>query len=155
MKNGFTLIELLVVIAILGIIVKLAVPISMIDFHTYSFRDERSKIITALQKVRSQSMNNICLGTTCTDGMSHGIHFETGDYVIFQGSIYNPLDPTNERMSENSAITTRGVSDVIFAQLSGDASTTPNGIWNVVVDDTTGNTSTLTFNTEGEITWTN
>ena len=66
LSKGFTLMEVLVVIALLGVIFSLSVFISLDTYRGSSFRNERDTLVGVLQEARSEAMNNICIGGTCT-----------------------------------------------------------------------------------------
>jgi prepilin-type N-terminal cleavage/methylation domain-containing protein len=138
---GFTLIEIIVVIGILGILSSLGYLVTMDFYKSYAFNAERDTIVAILQKTRSQSLANI-------NESSHGVHFGSGQYVIFQGLAYNSGDAFNQAILSSFAITHSGLTDVVFTQLSGDAS--PSG--SLILSD--GKRSAAIFiNSEGQINW--
>lgn len=153
-NHGFTLIEILVVMGMIAVIASLGLFMSMGSFQGSSFRNERSNVISALYKARSQAINNVCVGATCTSGISHGVHFETGKFTIFQGISWSDISHDSgldEIIEINPTIQITGLVDVIFAKLSGDVSAPGN----LIMKDTGTNTSTISINSEGQITWTN
>jgi len=160
--QGFTLIEMLVVIGILGLVGTVGLVMSFDSYRQYSYQNDRNLIIATLQKARSQAVNEVCINAlipTCTGGLPHGVHIGSGQVVIFQGTTYNPLDTTNEIVSFSSAATVVGgagePTDVVFSELSGDATPNPVGDWNLTVKSTaSGESSVITFNTAGQIKWT-
>lgn len=152
---GFTLLEVLVVMGIMSILGGFALIVSLDVYRGFAFRTERDMLISVLHKARSQSMNNMCLGTGCTDGKPHGVHVSTGAYIVFQGASYASRDVAVDEVvpAENAAarITPGSLSEVVFAQLSGSAA--PVG--SIGLTDSAGHISTTTINSEGQITWTN
>jgi len=62
----------------MGIITAFGLVMNMNAFRGFSFRNDRDTMVAALQKARSQAINNICLGTGCTDGKPHGVYFIKG-----------------------------------------------------------------------------
>ncbi len=155
MKTGFTLIELVIAIAVLTILTAVTLSADMHSFQHYSFRDERDAFVTTLQKARAESMSGICVGTSCTDSRAHGVYITSSHYVLFQGSAYMPEDDTNVSFPLNPAVSTAGFSEVVFTRLSGDVSVIPSGTSDITLTDTSGNSSTVTINPEGQISWTN
>ena len=154
-QSGITLIEIIVVMALITMMATLTLATSMDSFRGYSYRNERDAIVNSLQRARSQAISNICLGT-CTTGMPHGVHFNANSYTIFQGIDYASRDIiADEIIRMNPAISATGPTDIIFAELSGDVTATPAGALDLIVKDTTGHTSTITLNSEGQIKWTN
>lgn len=155
LSGGMTLIEILVVIGILAIVAGFSLATNLDSFRGYSFRDERDTLVNNLQRVRGMSINNICKGVCGLGGLPHGIHFENGKYTLFQGGAYVVSEPANEVVEIKPAIQIAGLTDVIFTQLSGNATVNPVGVWNITVTDNANHTSIITINSEGRITWTN
>jgi hypothetical protein len=133
--------------------------VSMDSLRSHSFQDERDLIVNALQKARSQSINNMCFGAGCTDGKPHGVHIMAGQYVLFQGSSYHDTvqDAALDEVFKSvyAAATVTGFTDVVFSPLSGNASTSPTGVMTLTVSESPGiNTSVITVGGEGQILWT-
>lgn len=150
---GITMIEIMLVMGMLSVVAGFSISLSMDSYRGYAFRGSRDMLISVLQKARSQSINNICLGSPCSDGKPHGVHFESGSYVIFQGSTWAGRDIALDEIIqiESGALVISGA-DIVFSQLSGDAS--PSGA-TITVSDAAGRSSLITFNSEGRIIWTN
>ncbi len=149
--NGFTLTEVMVVIGLVAIVGGLSLSLSMDDYRSYKFRSERDMFLAILHKARSQSMSNICLGT-CTNGKPHGVAIISGHYVIFQGASYAIRDLAQDEITQtNYAVVFSGIPEVVFTELSGDA--TPSG--DMTIADTSGHSSTVTITNQGRISWTN
>ena len=152
---GLTLIEIIMVMTLVTTMATLTLATSMDSFRGYSYRNERDTVVNSLQRARSQAISNMCLGV-CTTGMPHGVHFSAGNYTIFQGADFASRNIiADEVVQTNPAISITGPTDVTFAELSGDVTTLPVGSFDIVVKDTTGHTSTVTLNSEGQIKWTN
>lgn len=146
--RGFTLMEILVVVGLLAIIGGFGMFLSMETYRATIFKDDRSILISALYKARSQSVNNMCFGAGCTDGVSHGVHIENGAYTVFQGTTYTVGDTNNEVIQGSPSVTVGGLTDVVFTKLSGE---TIAGTITLTNGD--GHTSTITLNSEGMISW--
>jgi prepilin-type N-terminal cleavage/methylation domain-containing protein len=147
-QQGFSLIELLTVIGLLSLIAGFALIMNLDDYRSFQFRDERNVLVTLLQKARSQAVNNVCLGVGCTDGQPHGVHIESGKYVIFQGSVYNPSSSTNQSFDANNTMTTTVSSpEVVFGQLSGQVAAD----WTITLQNQFGKTVSIQINKEGRI----
>lgn len=143
MRSGLTLIEILVVIGIIILLFSLGLFFSMDSFRGYSFHAEEDKLVTILQRARSKSLANI-------DQASHGVHIDVvgSAYVLFEGTVYNPVDPKNEPTPIEGPVTLSGLTDVLFDQLSG-ASNTPG----TITISGGGKSATVIINNEGRIDW--
>jgi Tfp pilus assembly protein FimT len=152
-EAGFSLIEILVVMGMLTIIGALGLFMSMDSYRSYAFRNERNIVVSALQRARSQAVSNVCMGATCTDGKPHGVHVVTGQYVIFQGASYATRDAGYDQVinANTPNVSISGLSEVVFAQLSGEVAT-PGSI---TVGDNVGHSSVITINSVGQVVWSN
>jgi prepilin-type N-terminal cleavage/methylation domain-containing protein len=111
---GFTLVEVIVAVGILSVLASFGCLASMDFYRSYAFNAERDTIVAILQKARSQSLANV-------NNSVHGAHFGLGQYVIFQGSVYDSGSAFNQSIPAGVGVTASGLTNVVFAQLSGDA----------------------------------
>ncbi len=155
--KGFTLIEILLVVALVSIITFWGLFMSVDNYHQSSFINERDTLVSALTHARSQAINNVCIGTSavhCTNGKDHGVHIKTSgglviEYIVFQGTTYNPNDPTNEIIQTNYTTSTPGPNEVYFERISGKV----NAPAAIVLNGIASETSTINIGTEGQIYW--
>ena len=61
-QSAFTLIEMVVVMAIISLIGTFTAFVSIDSYRGYAFRSERDTLVASLERARSQSINNMCLG---------------------------------------------------------------------------------------------
>jgi prepilin-type N-terminal cleavage/methylation domain-containing protein len=148
--TGFTLIEVIIVMSLLTIIGGLVTFANFDVWRGYNFRGEYDLLIAVLQKARSQSINNICLGISCTEGQSHGVKILPDKYTIFQGTTYDPSDPLNEDFEASGRVSHSGISEVVFRQLSGDVDLAGD----IILNEIDGfRSETIFINNEGRISW--
>lgn len=144
--RGFTLIEITIVVAILTFLATFGVVVSLDFYRTYAFRSERNTIVSLLEKARAASLNNI-------DDVSHGVHFDENNFVLFEGTSYSSGDLNNLNFASSSSVKLTSNSslpvDVIFARLS--AETTP--ITFTLQDLASNRTDTISINIVGQIDW--
>lgn len=153
-QHGFTLIETVITLALFAIITTVALTIDTDNYARHSLKDEQTELISTLYRARSQAMNTICLGIACTGDLSYGLHIEQNQYVLFRGSVYNPLDPNNQITILPDTIHAHGISDVIFIEFSGDTYATPSTSSTIVLVADEGHVSTTTISRDGQISWT-
>ena len=149
---AFTLLEVLIVMAIFIMVAGFGLFVSLDTFRGYSFRNERDVVVSVLNKARSQSINNMCFGTSCTDGKAHGVYFGVaGNYVVFQGASYATRDTALDEVvaASHKGATVTGTSEVVFAPLSAVVAS-PATI-TVTADS---HSSVITVGTEGQVVWT-
>lgn len=145
-EYGFSLVEFLVAMGIMVLILSFGLFFSLDSYREYSFRAERDLAVSVLQKARSKSVANV-------NQQPHGVHVDAagGKYVIFQGSIYNPSDSENlEFPFIYLAPDHAGMNDVLFNQLDGSVNIPQAWHFSQGL-----NSSDVTANTEGQISWTN
>ena len=153
LQTGFTIIEILVVIALLATISGFGLIVSIDSYRGYAFRADRDTLVSLLERARSQSMNNICIGASCTNGRLHGVFIDAAgsQYILFQGSTYAARDSAvDEVVGASSLVSHSGLAEVVFAQLSGDA----NPAGDIVLSGMAGSVSTTSINARGQISWT-
>ena len=136
---GFTLIEMLVSLGIFVMLMSLGLFLSMDFYRGYTFNYEQNLTVALLQAARSQSMSNI-------NQARHGVHFDSNQYVIFQGSVYDPSSSLNRAIPHSQAIEISGP-DIIFKQLSG------NSAGGSIEIRTGAKTVTISVNSQGRINW--
>lgn len=154
-RSGFTLLEILVVMGLVLMVVAFGLIVSFDDYRGFTFRNERDIVVNVIQKARSQAMNNMCFGSTCTDGKPHGVYFgTTGQYIIFQGTTYASRDNAVDEVieSKDNASTVTGLTSVVFNTVRGDAVTTGGSTLTVTQH---GRSSTITIEPEGRVWWSN
>ncbi len=155
LSGGFTLIEVTVVLGLIGIVAAFTAVVTLDSYRGFVFRSDRDTLIAALQRARSQGMNNVCLGAGCTNGKQHGVAITPDQYVIFQGTSYAArdvlLDEVLPRAGGDISLSPGSLSEVVFKQLSGKVAL-PGSFMLV---DSRGHVSSVAVNEEGQITWTN
>lgn len=152
--EGFTLIEVIVVLTLITLIGGFGLYFGFNNFRADSFRSERDILASALEHARAQALANICHGYSmvCDSGNPFGVKVLDDKFIIFEGATYNPDSELNVNLEASKAITHAGMSEVVFEQLTGNVSS-PGDI--ILTDSTTGKTSTISINSEGQILWSN
>ncbi len=159
-RAGFTLIEVTIVMSLVVLVASFGLIANMETYRGYSFRTERDALIATLQKARSESVSNMCFGSSCTDGRPHGVHLAPHGYVLFQGESYatrdSALDETIAARYFGVAMTSPSLTDIVFSRLAGTTTPNPFGTPTISLVDSAGSgSSVITINPEGQITWTN
>ncbi len=131
--------------------------LSMDDTRAYSFRDDRDKIVSVLQRARSQSMHGICRSAPCSAALPHGVYRDANTVVLFEGNSYANRDQNVDEVVGlgSSATTLEGFTEVVFEPISGRVVVTPSLEWSLTVLGGLSRESVITVNEEGRIFWTN
>lgn len=152
LASGFTLIEVVVVLGLFVSILAMTAFIGVQSYRRYAFYTQRSLAVSALQKARSQALDNLCLGSNCTGGQPHGVHFTAdGRCEIFQGLSFDPADPGNETVCEDESVAFEPA-DVVFLPLSAESAAGPISF---SLADTLGHSALITVGSFGQILWAN
>jgi len=145
-ERGFTLVEVLVAVALAGIIAAIGVA-SFVNWNTSEALDtETGKIIALLLEARSLTISG-------SDGSVAGVHFESGQAVLFRGSAYvagsssNRLQALHDEVRIASITLAGGGSDVIFRKLTG--ATSQSGTVTLSSARDAGKTRTVTITATG------
>jgi prepilin-type N-terminal cleavage/methylation domain-containing protein len=116
-RTGFTLLEIIIVIALSAVLSTIGIA-SLRSFQRYAEIDAAAnQIVAVLREARDRAVAD----STST---GYGVHFESGRYVRFTGSVYSATSTVNIVYSlppalELYSINLGGDSDVIFSPLNG------------------------------------
>ncbi len=140
--HGFTLIELLIASAVGVVILTTGVAIGAGQFQTYSLRTERDVVVSMLERARARAMSNV-------DQANHGFSVQAANFVIFEGNSYAARIAANDQIVPRSGfVTASGVSEVVFSELSGNASASGD-----LILATGSGSRTININNEGRISY--
>lgn len=154
-EKGFTLIEMLTVLGAMALLIAFSLFISLSDYRSGAFRAERDRLVTVLQTVRADALNNI-------DEQPHGVAIEPQDhpksYVEFEGLTYHPNSGKDIiiDMQYPPNFSSDSPKEVIFYQLSGntyDSVGVPFDGDIKMIDPQRGISFTISLNHEGRISW--
>lgn len=139
--GGFTLLEMLIVMGIAAIIFSIGLPVSWNFYLDYQLIYEQRTLNSLLGYARNLSMVN-------ANEKPHGLYIGATDFTVFEGNGYASRDTAADKnFSRSSAITMTGPSEQVFAQLSGQTSSSTFSISN-------GRSTFFTYvNSEGRIEW--
>jgi prepilin-type N-terminal cleavage/methylation domain-containing protein len=152
-QAGFTLTEIIITMAMFAAVGSLSIIVGLDTYRNFIFRSQRDTLVMALLAARSQAVNNICFGSSCTDGKPHGVAILTGQYVIFQGASYASRDAAfDQAFQANTLVNHLGASEVDFAQLSGQAITVPSSPSSITLRDA-AHSDNININKAGMIDW--
>lgn len=139
---GFTVVEILVALAVAGIVALIvtgsfskAVPREALDKET-------GIVISLLDQARNQTLSS-------KKAAVYGVHFESAKAVLFTGSAYSGLDPSNVIEPLNSLVKiastslSGGGSEVIFKRLTGETAQSGTVTLSLVADASQTKTITV------------
>jgi Tfp pilus assembly protein FimT len=122
-KEGLSILELLVSIAIITALASLSFTSFAGFFNTHSVDKEAGVVIATIAYARSQSMSG-------KGDSAYGVHFASDGITVFLGTTYNSSAASNVVRQFASGVQISniaigsGVSDVVFAKLTGASSAT-------------------------------
>lgn len=148
LKKGFTLIEVLTMVGILIILTSISIP---------AFRFFQKE--TDLNNTTEEIINNLRLAqgkTLSSEGASqYGVRFETGKYILFKGTNYNPLALDNEIHELPQGIEIYGIdiagggSEAVFSRLTG--ATNQFGNFSLRLKTDASKTKTIYIENSGQV----
>ena len=140
--KGFTIIEVMVAVGLITIIGSLALFVSMDFYRSYNLDVEVETIIILITRARGRAVNNI-------DATSHGIYIDEEELTLFRGESYASRDEDlDEVFPRAQAFEVDGLSEIVFDQLTGEASAT-----GTITISGQGRTAIVEINNEGRIDW--
>ena len=121
-RTGFTILEILLVVGMIVLLVAVSVP----ALGGWAARSQLSNFpLQAIDSLRRAEAR----ATSGSGNSDHGVHFESGQFVLFEGSTYSAVDPDNQVVSLPANMTisaislTGGGADVIFEKPTGETAT--------------------------------
>lgn len=149
--EGVTLIELLVVLGIIVVLASLSVGVYISVRQENRLDAEAQKIVSVLRLAQNKTLASESFTT-------HGVYFDAvaGSYTLFEGTIFDALDPKNETMQLSAGVMllnvqlTGGGTAVIFNRLSG--VTTQTGFIELASAADTNERRTMCIKDSGSVT---
>jgi prepilin-type N-terminal cleavage/methylation domain-containing protein len=142
--RGFTVLELLMVIALTLGVTAIAGSYLSGTFSRNELDASASQVVDSLEEARTAAM-------TGYSGGQSGVHFETGQFVLFRGASYSAGDPDNVTHDLSGLVSLSGIdiadagNEIMFNSPSG----SPEDIGTITLSDTTGETKVVTVNGAG------
>lgn len=146
--RGFTLLEIVIVIAIISILAAIVVSPFMEFRRSQILAGDAGNIHALLNQARSHTL-------AAKNNTQYGVHFASSTVVMFAGGSYVPGDPDNVSVALDSLVEISGIdlnngsSEVVFARLSGEASTSGSITLSLVPDE--NQSKVITINPSGVI----
>lgn len=118
--KAFTLIETLVAIAVLGLLAAIVMN-GLSSFQESGELSRSADIVSGvLRDARGRTLAS-------KNNLAYGVHFDTEQFVLFEGAVYDSGAVSNEVTTlpfriEVSTIALGGGDDIVFSRLSGEAS---------------------------------
>jgi Tfp pilus assembly protein FimT len=104
-------------VGIFSIVVMIGFPAAWDFYLSYQIETERDNLVTLIREARNMSVVN-------RNEMSHGLYFDGSSFVVFEGANYANRIQTEDRIvSRQTNVAISGPSEIVFAPLSGETST--------------------------------
>lgn len=117
-NKGINLIEVLIVVAIIGILIAVIIP----QFGSFkilqSLQNSTIDVYSAINKARTDTIASV-------DSKQYGVHFETNQVIIFEGTSYsagagsNVINIISSPTSISGISLSGGGSDMYFSRIYG------------------------------------
>ena len=133
-KKGFSLLEIIIVIAIIGVLSAIAVINFSAAKKAKILETIADGIAFTLEKAKADAVSG-------KYGQSHGVKFNTGDYISFVGGWYGAGNASNTVYTIDTAFTiTNTIADpddkIVFLRLTGAANSTATVTVSQISDST-------------------
>jgi type II secretory pathway pseudopilin PulG len=116
--RGFTLIEVSIIILIMLIVVTIIIGV-------FSTLNSSQGLLGSAEEVRSIIQKAQSLTLSSKGDTRYGVHFDTNQVVLYQGSSYSSSDannvvtPLSSKVTISSIVLVGGGSEVLFDRLTG------------------------------------
>ncbi len=107
-KTGITIIELLIVLAVLGLIFLTVIPQFSKLKEDEVLQSSVGDILSSISKAQSETLAS-------ASSSNYGVHFQSGEIVIFKGTAYSSGNSNNETINISSPAS---ISNVTFGGVS-------------------------------------
>jgi len=146
-KNGFTLVELIIVMSVMGILMAIATVALPSLRQRATLHAATDTFIADIKQQQIKAMVGDTQGIGAAS--AYGFHIDTNKYVLFRGTTYSALDPSNFQVNlpSNMQFVNTGW-DIVFSTMSGQiepANTGLAGYWKfdegtgLIANDSSGN----------------
>ena len=146
-QKGFTLVELLTVSFLVLTLTLIALTFAGSTLTRNSLRNTTTEIVDTLRRAQWQTMNGF-------QDTVYGVHFESGQFVLYQGAVYSAGAATNVVTSVQTPVSISAISlngggsDVLFSDPHGETAQYGSV---TITDATTETSQTVTINAFGMV----
>ncbi len=139
--RGFTLFEMLLVMSLLAMMAFIAVPVYQTFQVSNDLDSAEENMVQALKRAQS-------LAHSGKNDSNWGVHLVAGTITLFNGNSYATRDSNyDESFTTSNKITPTGISDVVFAKLTG----LPNATGTFTFTGSNGETRAISVNSKGTV----
>lgn len=115
-RKGYSLLETLLVFALLGGVLALTFPVALTAYRRTELWETRDLAVQAVRRAQA-----LALGAVGDEPW--GVKFVPGEVIVFKGAGFDGRDPdADEHFPVPASVVWSGTSEVIFAQVTGAAS---------------------------------
>lgn len=121
-RTGFTSLELILVLTLLAILIGGIAVFSRLSILRADLNAQTTEVVSMLRLAQSKAAAG-------EGGLSHGVHLESGQFVLFEGGTYSASDPSNFVKSLPASLSFQNISlngggsDIIFSPPQGETTT--------------------------------
>jgi len=121
-RTAFTALELMLVLALLAILIGGVAVFSRLSILRADLNAQTTEVVSMLRLAQSKAAAG-------EGGLSHGVHLESDQFILFEGSSYSAVDPLNfsktlpASLSIENISLNGGGSDIIFSPPQGETTT--------------------------------
>lgn len=138
-RKGFTLLEVMLSMAVIAALAAIGLPV-------YQSLQVRNDLDIAAETIAQGGRRAQVLSTASDGDAEWGLRVQTGSVVIFRGASYAARDAAyDETYDLPASIVPSGVTEVIYAKLSG----APSATGTVTLTGNNNETRTITINSKG------
>lgn len=158
-EKGFTVIEIALVISLVTLILILGLPSIVGLLSSQKIDSVSSDIVSLLSEAQNKAMNSDTAGTPAAS--EFGVHFTSGSYTLFPGTVFNPADTNNFSVSLPSGFSLASnlpctaapndCNNIVFNKLNGEVVNFSSSQNSVCLSDNVGSRYLLNTNFLGVV----
>jgi len=119
-SRGVTLIELLVVLGVVTLVLTTTSMASLSSFKDIGIQSDKNLLTDILLLARANAQSGKCISSTCSKGMSFGVHINEKSFILFQGESFETRDEDGDSIyPRSSSLNTEGAKEFVFNSPDG------------------------------------
>lgn len=149
MRSGVTLVELVLVIGLFTLLATAGLLSLITPQQKLTADSAKNLILLTVKEAQNKAMTGV-------EAKNFSVHFESGGFSLFKGTIFDSTDPENLVTNLDPSLSFTAINlpsqNIVFSKLSGEAENFDPALNSIILTDSqTGKNFTFTLNRLGAV----
>ena len=149
MRSGVTLVELVLVIGLFTLLATVGLLSLITPQQKLTADSAKNLILLTVKEAQNKAMTGV-------EAENFSVHFESGGFSLFKGTIFDSTDPENLVTNLDPSLSFTAINlpsqNIVFSKLSGEAENFDPALNSIILTDSqTGKNFTFTLNRLGAV----